>query len=229
MPGAASYVAQGAAAYDSAGAAVAQGGDLDGNGTPDLLVGAPWADNNGRSASGSAYVLLAPAAGGTHDLGALDATWRIDGAAAGDATGYAVAGGGDLNADHRPDLVVGSPYADSRGRFDNGSVRVLYGGGFGGIVDLASTTAPGFRADGSGSYDNAGVSAAFSPDANGDGWPDLLAGAWHSDHNRRGDSGATYTSGAPARPTSSIPAPRPPRSASRSRRWRPRPSAAPAS
>ncbi len=192
MPGSASYVAEGAVAYDGAGASVAQGGDLDGSGTPDLLVGAPWASNNDRWASGSVYVLLAPAAGGTHDLGALDATWRIDGAAAGDGAGYAIAGGGDLNADHRADLVVGSPYADSRGRSDNGSVRVLYGGGFGGIVDLASTSAPGFRADGAASYDNVGITAAFSSDANGDGWPDLLAGAWGSDHNWRGNSGAAY-------------------------------------
>jgi Ca2+-binding RTX toxin-like protein len=192
VPGAAGYVAQGAAAGDGAGSALAQGGDLDGNGLPDLLVGAPGADNNGRPGSGSAYVLLAAAAGGTHNLGALDATWRIDGAAAGDAAGTSVGGGRDLNADGRADLVVGSPYADSRGRTDNGSVRVFYGGGFGGLVDLASTAAPGFRADGSASFDNAGNTVALSADSNADGWPDLLAGAWRSDHLRRGDSGSMY-------------------------------------
>jgi Ca2+-binding RTX toxin-like protein len=190
--GSAAYVVRGAAAGDAAGSAVAQGGDLDGDGTPDLLVGAPGADNNGRLDSGSAYVLLGARSGGTVDLAALGAAWRIDGQAAGDAAGTAVDGGGDLNADGHADLAVGSPYNDSRGRSNNGSVRVLYGGGFSGVVDLATTGVPGFRADGSASTDNAGISVASTRDANADGWSDLLIGAWRSDHLRRGDSGSMY-------------------------------------
>jgi Ca2+-binding RTX toxin-like protein len=190
--GAALYTAGGASANAWTGSSVAQGGDLDGDGRPDLLVGAPGAGNNGRSGSGSAYVLLDAASGGVHDLAALDATWRIDGAAAGDAAGTAVDGGGDLNADGRADLAVGSPYADRLGRIDSGTVQVLYGGSFAGVVDLASSTAPGFRADGGGSGDGAGVSVAFAPDTNADGWPDLLVGAWRTDHLGRGDGGSMY-------------------------------------
>jgi Ca2+-binding RTX toxin-like protein len=190
--GAAAYTVSGAAASDFAGTAVAQGGDYDGDGWADLLVGAPGADNNGRSGSGSAYVLFGARSGGTTDLAVAGSAWRIDGQAAGDATGTALDGGTDLNADGRADLAIGSPYNDSYGRTDNGSVRVLYGGGFGGVVDLANTSASGFRVDGSGSTENAGNSVAFSGDANGDGWPDLLVGAWRSDHLHRGDSGALY-------------------------------------
>src|SRR4051794_34559791 len=183
------YTINGAAALDAAGTALAQGRDFDGDGWSDLLVGAPGTDNNGRTDSGSAYVLFGARSGGVVNLATPGAAWRIDGQAAGDATGTAVDGGGDLNADGRADLAVGSPLNDSRGRSNNGSVRVLYGGGFGGVVDLADTGAPGFRADGSGNTDQAGNSVAFTPDANADGWPDLLAGAWRSDHLRRGDSG----------------------------------------
>src|SRR5919199_1452206 len=135
-PGTASYAANGAAAGDGAGAALAQGGDLDGDGRGELLLGAPGAGNNGRAGSGSAYVLLGVDAGGTHDLAALDATWRIDGAAAGDQAGSSLAAGSHVNSDGRVDLVVGTPFAD-RSRADTGGARLLYGGRFAGSVDLA--------------------------------------------------------------------------------------------
>jgi Ca2+-binding RTX toxin-like protein len=189
--GAAFYVAQGAVAGDLAGSAVAQGGDLNGDARPDILVGAPGGDSNGRAASGSAYVLLGVTAGGSHDLAALESAWRVDGAAAGDAAGTAVDAGGDIDSDGRVDLVVGSPLADRSGRTDSGSARVLYGGGFAGVVDLATTTAPGFRADGA-SGDWAGTAVALVGDANGDGRGDAVVGVPRSDHLGRGDSGSAH-------------------------------------
>src|SRR5262249_15359559 len=64
---------------------VAAAGDVNGDGVPDLLVGATGADNNRRNDSGSAYVVfgqrvptdVALTTLGTHGF-------RIDGASAGD-------------------------------------------------------------------------------------------------------------------------------------------------
>src|SRR5262245_32047953 len=64
----ATFRADGAAAGDNAGIAVAAAGDVNGDGHDDIVVGAPFADNNGRSESGSVYVLFGPAAPGSVDL-----------------------------------------------------------------------------------------------------------------------------------------------------------------
>ena len=47
----------GAAAGDLAGVSVAAAGDVNGDGAQDVVVSAPWADNNQRRDSGSAYVI----------------------------------------------------------------------------------------------------------------------------------------------------------------------------
>jgi hypothetical protein len=47
----------GSAAGDNAGASVAGAGDVNGDGVPDLLIGAPKASYSGRGESGAAYHL----------------------------------------------------------------------------------------------------------------------------------------------------------------------------
>ncbi len=47
----------GAAAFDHAGNSVAGGGDLNGDGFDDLVIGAPYTDTNGQNNAGSAYVI----------------------------------------------------------------------------------------------------------------------------------------------------------------------------
>ena len=96
----------GASARDFTGEAIAPAGDVNGDGKGDVLVGATFADNNGRESSGSAYVLYGKSSGAPVDLAALgDQGIRIDGAAAGDGAGTAVAAG-DVNADGRRDLLL---------------------------------------------------------------------------------------------------------------------------
>ncbi len=117
----------GAAADDSAGDAVSGVGDVNGDGRPDVLVGAPSAD--GPRSGGTAYVVFGKATSSAVSLGALDSGgYRIDGAAAGDAVGQDLSGGGDVNGDRRPDVLV-SAVADNNGRAQSGSAYVLYGFG----------------------------------------------------------------------------------------------------
>jgi len=63
----------GAAAGDWAGNSVASAGDVNGDGRPDVLVGAPNAGNNGRKHSDSVFVVFGQAGGGMVDLGRLGA------------------------------------------------------------------------------------------------------------------------------------------------------------
>ena len=110
----------GAAAGDDSGISVAGAGDVNGDGIDDVIVGAPVADNNARSSSGSSYVIYG-AAGTTQttiDLNTLTPAqgFRIDGAAANDQSGISVAGAGDVNGDGIDDVIVGAPLADNNGR-----------------------------------------------------------------------------------------------------------------
>jgi hypothetical protein len=160
----------GSGATDELGSALAAPGDVDGDGTPDLLVGAPKGDQVNGADCGYARLF----SGAT---GAILFTWRGD--AAGDQLGAAVAAGGDWNADGRPELVVGAPFADANG-VDSGLVRV-----FSGADGSLYAEFPGVVAG------EAFGSALAVQELNGDAVPDLLVGAPLADGNGV-DSGAAY-------------------------------------
>ena len=93
-----------------------------------MIVGALVADNNGRGASGSSYVVYGAASQANLDLAALPhyQGFRVDGAAANDQSGLSVSGAGDVNGDDRDDVIVGAFTADNNGRTDSGSSYLVY-------------------------------------------------------------------------------------------------------
>ena len=117
--------------------------------------------------------------------------FRIDGAAAGDRVGGAVASAGDVNGDGRADLVVAADGADPRQRRDAGATYVVFGKSSTDAVDLAELGAGGFPVDGAGAGDNAGRSIAVGRAATA-GRVDLVVGAPRADNNARIDSGSAY-------------------------------------
>jgi hypothetical protein len=115
---------------DGAGAAVAGGDDVDGDGVDDLVVGAPSVGGG----EGRVY-LLDGGARGTASLAA--ATWSDDGGGTTDALGSAAAMTGDLDGDGYADFLVGAPGVDG----DAGEM-VLYAGAGGGASEAASFHGP---------------------------------------------------------------------------------------
>ena len=104
-------------------ATIAGPGDVDGDGRADILVGLPRL-GAGR---GGAY-LVRGGPGGTIPLARPSPrTIPIRGAHRGDLAGTAVAGPGDVNGDHRPDLAIGAATADPHGRTAAGEVWVIEG------------------------------------------------------------------------------------------------------
>ncbi|MBN2491208.1 MAG: FG-GAP repeat protein [Planctomycetes bacterium] len=106
----------GVAAGDGLGCSVAGAGDVDKDGYPDLIVGAPLASPGGRTSAGQATL-----------FSRKDGTvlCRFDGLAAGDVFGRSVASAGDVNRDLFPDLMVGAQFADPGGRTDAGQATVF--------------------------------------------------------------------------------------------------------
>jgi len=171
----------GEAAGDRAGSALAFAGDVDGDGRPDMLVGAPGSDKGGED-SGAVYLMTAEL-DGTTSLAVADAT--VVGAA-GDEAGSAIAGGGDVNQDGFSDILLGVSGDDEAG-VDAGAAWLFHGPISGDYpCDAGDTWFVGEHAG-----DGAGTSVAMAGDINGDGFTDLLIGAMGSDAGGS-ESGTTY-------------------------------------
>ena len=104
-----------------------------------MIVGAVIAGNNSRVFSGSSYVIW----GERRRTSTLQASARaralqIDGAAAGDQSGYSVAGASNVNGDGEDDVIVSTRDARNNSRTNSGSSYVIYGSASPTNVDLAS-------------------------------------------------------------------------------------------
>ncbi len=174
------------AANDYFGWSVAGAGDVNGDGYADVLIGA-----YGTSNRGSAYLYLGSATGLGTTAGTTAGTYqRRDEPGIGGFNffGYSVAGAGDVNGDGYADVVIGAYGAGT------GGSSYLYLGSATGLGTTAGTTAGTYqRRDdpNSASGDNFGRSVAGAGDVNGDGFADVLVGAYGTD-NAGTNRGSTY-------------------------------------
>ncbi|MCP3904708.1 MAG: hypothetical protein GY715_13865, partial [Planctomycetes bacterium] len=167
-------------ADDGFGAAVAEIGDLDNDGVPDLAVGAPG-DDDGAIDAGAVWILLMNADGTVKTEQKISATTGGFGGAlaAGDGFGSSVAGLGDVNGDGMEDIVVGAPFSNRFfGLNDEGAVYVLFmneAGTVAGFLEIANLTGGfgGFLDSGA----NLGSAVESAGDVDGNGVVDLAIGA----------------------------------------------------
>ena len=157
-------VVNGTHAGDLFGWAVANAGDLNGDGFADLAIGAPFAAPNGHTDAGNVTIVF----GGPGFSGSAGA-W-INSTNDGEELGYSLAAGGDVNRDSMSDLIVGAPFADASGLDSSGRVYVYYGGSpMNGIADK------NFSGEAAG--DNFGWAVAGNVSVDGDTSMDLVVGA----------------------------------------------------
>jgi hypothetical protein len=162
----ADVILTGAAAGDGFGSAVANVGDVNGDGYGDVIVGASLNDAGGVNA-GRAYVFF----GGAAMNNAVDVSFT--GAAANDGFGTSVSGAGDINGDGYSDIIIGAPLNDVAGS-DAGRAYVYFGGT---SVDMTVE----MILNGVAAGDKFGFSVSTAGDANGDGYSDIIVGAYGSD------------------------------------------------
>jgi uncharacterized protein (TIGR03382 family) len=150
------------------GSAVAPAGDVNDDGFGDVIVGAPSYDDP-EIDEGQAFAYHGSAWG----LGGSSA-WTADSDQDGASFGTSVASAGDVNGDGYDDVIVGAPTYDG-GVDDEGRVEVYLGS------ESGLETTPLFTVEGEQGGARLGGSVASAGDVNGDGYDDVIAGAFQYD------------------------------------------------
>ncbi len=172
----------GETADDYAGQALAAAGDVDGDGTDDLLIGS-YINDRGGSEAGSAYLVLGP---GTHVSDLEDADGIAYGVTSADRAAYALDGVGDTDGDGYDDLLIGAYQADNT--YTNAGEAYLVLGPFSGELDLAYADAT-FEGPNQNAF--LGAAVARAGDVDEDGNTDFLLGAY-GENSHGNNTGAAY-------------------------------------
>jgi hypothetical protein len=149
---------------EGAGWALANIGDVDGDGKDDIV----YHERDGRFRFPGAFHVFSAAG---------RRLWHIDGDNAYDYTGAGLAGAGDVDGDGYGDIAVGEPGRDDNGN-NSGRVRVFSGKGRNVIHTFVGAAG-----------DECGAALARAGDVDGDGIVDLIVGSPRADQPGRADCG----------------------------------------
>jgi hypothetical protein len=168
------------------GVLVATAGDVNGDGFADVIVGA-WRYDNGQTDEGGAFAYHGSAAG----LLASPA-WTAESDQEGAYFGISVATAGDVNGDGYADVIVGAHRYDN-GQTDEGGAFAYHGSAAG------LSTNPAWTAESNQAGAFFGDSVATAGDVNGDGYADVIVGAYFYDNGQTDEGGAFlyYGNGGP--------------------------------
>jgi hypothetical protein len=149
------------------GLSVATAGDVNGDGTSDVVVGAPGFDN-GHGPVGRALLYLGSPSGPS-----TTPDWIVTGDQPGEALGFSVSTAGDVNRDGYDDLLVGAAGYDS-GPISRAGAAFVWHGSAEGLGEDTTPASADWRMEG----DRPGneTQAAYAGDLNGDLYDDIVIG-----------------------------------------------------
>lgn len=156
---------------------VGTAGDINADGYSDVIIGAPYWDNDENN-EGGAWVYL-----GSKDGLSLTHKWRNDGDQIGANYGSSVSTAGDVNGDGHSDIIIGTP--GWNGTYENEGKAEVYHSSGNSIYLSPSWTKVSNQLS---AY--FGYSFGSAGDVNGDGYADIIVGGylWHD--GETGEGGA---------------------------------------
>ncbi len=146
------------------GYSVSSGGDVNGDGFSDVIVGAP-SYTNSASYAGRAFLYHGSSAGLEGS-----ASWTADGSQTSESFGWSTASAGDVDGDGFSDIIIGS-YQFAGGQASEGRVYLYHGSSSG--VQASS----GWIGEENQPGAHLGYSVGSGGDVNGDGYSDIIIGA----------------------------------------------------
>ena len=168
---------------DKLGKWIKPAGDVDGDGTSDILLSSPVNDdvyNDG----GKIYIVFGSSVT-SGVLSVADADIQLTGEAENDQAGISIASAGDVDGDEQYDILVGAQYNDENGNAAGKAYLIL-----GSTMGLGTSTLgiADYQFLGENPVDLAGHSVDSAGDVNDDGYDDILIGAKYNDDggNRAG-------------------------------------------
>ncbi len=173
-----SWTAYGNQAGAYFGVSVGTAGDVNGDGFDDVIVGAYYYDNS-HTDEGAAFVYYGSGTGPSPNP-----DWTAYGNKPGAYFGVSVGTAGNVNGDGFDDVIVGA-YTYDNGQADEGAAFVYYGSGTG------PSPNPDWTAESDQANAYFGVSVGTAGDVNGDGFDDVIVGAYYYD-NSHTDEGAAF-------------------------------------
>ncbi len=179
----------GEANSDFAGKSLDGVGDVNGDGIDDFVIGAYGNDEGGKTA-GQVYLFFGRSAGFPKETNVSSANASFVGFASNDRAGISVAGVGDVNGDDYDDFVIGADEYVALGTTGRGRAFLILGKSSGWSMDmsLAGADASWY---GEVNEDMFGRAVGGGGDINGDGYDDIIIGAY--DNEEGGDiQGQTY-------------------------------------
>ncbi len=170
LPDSANWISEGNQTNSYFGSSVSTAGDVNGDGFSDVIIGAPFFDN-GQTDEGKVFVYYGSLTGLSSSV-----NWSTEGNQIGTQYGNSVSTAGDVNGDGYSDLIIGHYLFHSPTDYYVGKVIVFYGS-ISGLNTLNwAYSSNQFQA-------NLGNSVSCAGDVNGDGYSDIIAGAYGFDNN----------------------------------------------